>query len=288
MRRPKQCVRQFHHPPHPSRVPGAGLSRQHQVLILAFIQDRSGQILGSGQTRHLCSSGPSTFSSRLAPGHPVPLTCRRSVAGCHIFQPRGLAEETLARLCRWRRGARGWGARGCGAASHLGWASAGCASGGRRPPRGGRWGAASGRRRRGAQLPATCGHGREPAVLAQLREDCAAPPGPTSARRRRRQRRRRRRRPLPPPPPPPPPGPARSEHARGRPPPARPGARIPAAGAAESRRGECAEARTGGPAPPGSPGWDGVWEREEPGEGGLPESEPIAFWGLSLPVNRDL
>lgn len=34
-------------------------------------------------------------------------------------------------------------------------------------------------RRRGAVPPATRGHGRAPAVLAQLREDCAAPPGPS-------------------------------------------------------------------------------------------------------------
>lgn len=204
---------------------------------------------------------PSTSSSRLAPGRPVPLTCRRSVAGCHIFQPRDLAEETLARLCRSRQGARGRGP-----ASHLGWVSAGCAS--RSPATAARWarGTASRSRRRGARLPATCGHGRAPAVLAQLREDCAAPPGPASARRRRG--------PLPPPPPPPPPpGPARSEHARGQRPPGSPHPRLP--GTPSSRPGECGEASTDCPAPRGTLGSDGVWERGGPGEGGFPKPEQL-------------
>lgn len=157
-------------------------------------------------------------------------------------------------------------ARGRGPASHLGWVSAGCAS--QSPATAAGWarGTASRSRRRGARLPATCGHGRAPAVLAQLREDCAAPPGPASARRRRG--------PLPPPPPPPPPpGPARSEHARGQRPPGSPHPRLP--GTPSSRPGECGEASTDCPAPRGTLGSDGVWERGGPGEGGFPKPEQL-------------
>lgn len=121
------------------------------------------------------------------PGWPpavrVPLTCRRSVAGCHIFQPgfgKGNADETLSRA----------GGQGSAVPLYI-WGRCPLEV---RPGASGRGGVGAGgreqRRRRRARLPATCGHGRAPAVLAQLREDCAAPPGP-----------------------------ARSEHARGRRPP---------------------------------------------------------------------
>lgn len=122
----------------------------------------------------------------------VPLTCRRSVAGCHIFQPwgfgRGDAGETLW-VAPGRRGS-------CGPAvtsgvsvcrlSVLAPAAAGWAQG-LRAGRG------------GAPLPATCGlrSGRQ---SVRSSDDCAAPPGPQRHGRSLL--------------PPPPPGPARSEHAR--------------------------------------------------------------------------
>lgn len=134
----KRCLRQF---PHPLtlRVPGAGLSRQDHVPIHASCTIALGKSLQVGRGT---SSAPPARAPP-PPGWPpaarVSLTCRRSVAGCHIFQPRGLAEQTLARLGRSRQGARG-----CGPALHLGSVSAGGASWiGRRPP-GGRRGRRAG------------------------------------------------------------------------------------------------------------------------------------------------
>ena len=121
-----------------------------------------------------------------------PLTCRRSVAGCHIFQPwgfgRGDAGETL------------WVAPGrreiCGPAVTSGVSVCRLSV---LAPAAARWAQGLRAGRGGAPLPATCGlrSGRQ---SVRSSDDCAAPPGPQ----------RRGRSLLPPPPP----GPARSEHAR--------------------------------------------------------------------------
>lgn len=91
-------------PPRPCRVPGARLSQQHHVPILVSYTVVLGKSLQVGKG---ASSAPLARAPPPPGWPPVPLTCRRSVAGCHIFQPRGLAEETLARLsgCAWGRGA---------------------------------------------------------------------------------------------------------------------------------------------------------------------------------------
>lgn len=87
-------------PPSPCRATGAGFSGQHHVLICASYTMVLGKSLQVG--RGATSAPPA--GPPPPPGWPpaagVPLTCRRSVAGCHIFQPRGWAQETLARLSR--------------------------------------------------------------------------------------------------------------------------------------------------------------------------------------------
>lgn len=175
-------------PPSPGQAPGAGLSRQHRAPICAShrtVLDKSLQV-GRGAT-----SAPPARAPPPPPGWPpvsgVPLTCRRSVAGCHIFQPLGLAEETLGDSvdCAWGRGAAaplyiwGW----CRGVSVLEPATAA----------GQARGAARRRRRRRARLPATCGHGRAPLSWRSCERTAQLCPGPSA--------RRRRRRPLPPPPP---------------------------------------------------------------------------------------
>lgn len=196
--------------------------------------------------RHLLQAG-----SRL-PGCPLPAGARWPAATSSKQQ--GLAEETLARLsgCAWGRGAAVplyiWGR--CprdvrpGASPRRGVGEGSCCEQKEAAPRsaaGNLWA-----RRRAA-------------VLAQLREDCAAPPGPASARRPRR-------RPLPPPPPPPPPLDLRALSMPGA------GARrLPAPRgrvAPGSQRAERGEARAGGSDPHGNPGWVGVCERGQTGGGG--------------------
>lgn len=160
-------------PPSPGQAPGAGLSRQHRAPICAShrtVLDKSLQV-GRGAT-----SAPPARAPPPPPGWPpvsgVPLTCRRSVAGCHIFQPLGLAEETLGDSvdCAWGRGAAaplyiwGWCPRGerPGAGHRRRAGARGCAQeeAAPRSAAGNLWARA------------------RAAVLAQLREDCAAPPGP--------------------------------------------------------------------------------------------------------------
>lgn len=123
---------------------------------------------------------------------PVPLTCRRSVAGCHIFQPwgfgRGDAGETLW-VAPGRRGSCVPTVTSGVSVCRLSVLA----------PAAARWAQGLRAGRGGAPLPATCGlrSGRQ---SVRSSDDCAAPPGPQ----------RRGRSLLPPPPP----GPARSEHAR--------------------------------------------------------------------------
>lgn len=86
--------------PSPRRAAGAGFSGQHHAPICASYRIALGKSPQAGR------GAPSAPPARAPPppGWPpaavVPLTCRRSVAGCHIFQPRGLAEETLVGLSR--------------------------------------------------------------------------------------------------------------------------------------------------------------------------------------------
>lgn len=155
----------------------------------------------------------------------MPLTCRRSVAGCHIFQAAGFGRGDAGET-QWMR----LGARGCGPALHLGSVSPGCASGSQSPPRGGRrellraeGGSAALSRR---QLVGTAARGCPGAAARRLRSSArarertaaAAATAPSSSSPAAAS------------------GPARSEHARGRRPatastPRPRGPRIPASGA---------------------------------------------------------
>lgn len=137
---------------------------------------------------YISENGPKHYLGFFSPAPPlpgwppvsrVPLTCRRSVAGCHIFQPRGFGSGDAGRLCESRR-------EGEGAAvplSHLGSTSAGGASWRRPQPVG--TGAASGTKRRSA-----AGN-----LWAPLR-----PPVGAQLRRLRSSARAPAPRPLPPPP----------------------------------------------------------------------------------------
>lgn len=193
----------------------------------------------------------------LQAGPPVPLTCRRSVAGCHIFQPRGLAEETLARLsgCAWGRGAAVplyiWGR---------------CPRDVRPPAGHHRRVGAGGCKQEGAAPRSAAGN-----LWARPRAGC-----PGAAARRLRSSawaRERTARPLPPPPPPPPPPDLRALSMPGAG--ARPTASTPGPGgggvagrtatAPRFPGGERGEARACDPAPGRNPRWDGAWERGQTG-----------------------